>query len=572
MLKEKIFKILSKNKKLPIIIILGIAAFFCFYGLDWGLPIGWAGDEAGVVFVTVRMLDQKTLYPERFIYPSLTYYLLALFYLPYYLYLKLSGRLIGLDYNDILEQPIYGYDFFLISRIVSALAGILIVWFIYLLAKKIYGPKIGLLAGFLAALHPPLFAHAHSAKSDIFMNLLVLISLYFFVKAIINKEIPQIYWASFIGGLAISAKYNAALFLLFPFLISFLLVKYNGRVKIKQWLTFLIDKRFYLSSFLFGFGFLLATPYSIIKIKKFVVTILFHFVTRSGYLGFEKPLGFITNSRLILGITGYIIFGLLIISFVYLIVKNVFKINHCEIILLSAVIPYYLYLGTWRFNRSYYLMVIFPILVIFTASFLSFIQKKFRFGYILLIIFLLYNVWFAVDQVSAFTHETNIQTQNYIRKNIPLGAKIEVNNALVFNQSECKGFTNISVIGPNFKCLSKWEDFQKSGLFSFLRKIYYRMSGQEIGEIKFLSEQVESNVDQFSINALDNRNPDYLILSSPGYQDYFDYPQAYPILTDYYYNLVNQKTDYKIIERFPQKKFTPTWTNPEIIILKKQND
>lgn len=563
------FKVLFKNKKLPIIIILGIATFFCFYGLDWGLPASWAGDEGGMVLIALRMFDQKTLYPDRFMYPSLTYYLLMIFCLPSYLYLKLSGQLVGLDFNSILEQPIYSYNFFLISRVASALAGVLIVWFIYLLAKKIYGQKTGLLAGFLAALHPPLFAHAHWAKSDVFMVLLALISLYFFIKAVINKEISLIYWASFIGGLAISTKYNAALFLLLPFLISFLLVKYNGRVKVKQWLTFLIDKRFYLASLLFAFSFLLATPYSIIKIKKFVVTILFQSIVRGGFLGFDRPLGFIENPGIILEMTGYIIFGLLFISLVYLIVKNVFKISHLEIILLSAVIPYYLYLGTWRFNQPYYLIIIFPVLVIFIASFLSFIQEKLRFGYILLSIFLLYNFWFALNQVSAFTNETKIQVQDYLRKNIPLDAQIEVNYTSVFSQDE--GF-NISVMGPNFRRLTKWEDFQKSDLFIFLRKIYYKVSGEKMGEIKFLSEQVESNIDQFTIDALDNRNPDYIILSSDGYQVYFDYPQAYPVLTNYYNNLINQQRDYKIIKKFPQKKFTPTWTNPEIIILERQND
>jgi len=570
MFKEKIFKILSQNKKLPLIIILGVAAFFCFYGLDWGLSVSWAGDEGGMVSTAVRMLDQKTLYPNRFMYPSLTYYLLTIFCLPYYFYLKLSGQLSGLDFNGILEHPIYGYGFFLASRLASALAGIMIVWFIYLLAKKISGQKVGLIAGSLAALHPPLFAHAHWAKSDIFMTLVALISLYFFVRAVSSKKFSQIYLASFIGGLAISTKYNAALFLLLPFLISFLLVKYQGKIKIKQWLTFLIDKRFYFSCFLFIFGFLLATPYSLIKIKKFVVTILFQFVTRGGFLGFERSLGFIENPGIILTMTGYLIFGLIIISFIYLIVKNIYKINHLEIILLSAIVPYYLYLGTWRFNQPYYLIVIFPFLVILVASFLSFIQKKFRFGYIFLIIFFLYNFWFAINQVVAFTNETKIVVQEYLRENIPPEARIEVNYAPVFSRAE--GFTNISVIGPNFRQLTKWEDFQRSDLFRFLRETYYKVSGQKMGPIQFLSEQVESNIEQFTPDALAERNPDYLILSSAGYQVYFDYPQAYPSLTNYYDNLINQKTDYKIIKKFPQKKFTPTWTNPEIIILKKQND
>lgn len=566
MFKEKIFKILFQNKRLSLIVILGIAVFFCFCGLDWGLPISWAGDEGGVVLITVRMLDQKTLYPDRFMYPSLTYYLLMLFCLPVYLYLKLSGRLAGLDFNEILAQPSYGYNFFLISRVAAALAGVLIVYFIYLLAKKIYGQKIALLAGLLAALHPPLFAHAHWAKSDVFMTLLALISLYFFVRAVIDKEISQIYWASFIGGLAISTKYNAALFLLLPFLISFLLVKYNGKLRPRQWLTFLIDKRFYFSSLLFIFGFLLATPYSVLKIKKFVVTILFQSVTRGGFLGFERHLGFIENPGIILDMTGYVIFGLIIISSIYLIVKNVLKINHLEVILLSAIIPYYLYLGTWRFNRPYYLIVIFPVLVIFMASLLLFVQKNLRFGYVLLIVFFLYNFWFAIDQVSAFTNETKILVQDYIKKNIPLEAKIEVNYGPVFSQDED---FNISVIGPNFRQITKWEDFQRSALFKFLRETYYKLSGQQMGPIQFLSEQVESNIEQFTMGALAERNPDYLILSSAGYQVYFDYPQAYPVLTDYYDNLISQATDYKIIKEFPKKKFTPTWTNPEIIILKK---
>jgi hypothetical protein len=117
-----------------------------------------------------------------------------------------------------------GYDFVLkIGRIVSALAGTALVALAWRLGREFLGRAAAWVAALLIAVNSFLVFDAHIFKPDTLMALLLCASLYYALK---HDRQPQWRWlflSSLLFGLAVAAKYNAAveLFFLLPvFLIT----------------------------------------------------------------------------------------------------------------------------------------------------------------------------------------------------------------------------------------------------------------------------------------------------------------------------------------------------------------
>lgn len=561
-LKEVVFR-----PRYILSVILLLATIFCFYGLNWGLPDVWAVDEGGMVSTAIRMLDQKTLNPNRLMYPSFTYYLLAIIFSPYYLYLKFSGSIAGMDFNDILNNSELAYNFYLLARTVSALAGVATVYLIYKIAKELYNIKIAFLAGFIGAIFPPLFYHAHWAKSDIFMIVLMMWAYYLFIKAYKTKKLKIFYLACLVGGVSISAKYNSALLILFPYifvLFNLIGIKFT---EVKRIFSILASKKFWNSAAILICSFLIVSPYVIINIKKFVVTIMYQFAVHDGgFLGFNRPTGFVENPQIILSMIGYAWFTLLIASLIWILLDNYKKPRPFELVVLVAVFVYYLYLGSWHFNQPYYLAPIFPLLVLFMSRFVYGLWTKSVLVKVIVLFLAIYVFIFSAVAVGAYTIDNKIKVKDYIKNQIDSGSKIEFSYWPAGTALE--NDYDMYVLWPDFRSISGWDDFKRKRIFSLLRSWYYSISGLNVPTE--IIEENYGNRDEFSMTALVKRNPDYIILSS-SYEIYFKYPEAYPQITNYYRELLSH-SDYEMVKYFAGRRFGPPFTMDKIIILKKLND
>ena len=112
--------------------------------------------------------------------------------------------------------------FFLISRALSATAGVATVFVVYRLARKLWDEATALVAALFLALA---FIHArdsHFGTTDIAMTLLIVGSVSLLLSAHLTGRRDLFALAGLLGGFATATKYNGA-FLAAPFVVSQLL-------------------------------------------------------------------------------------------------------------------------------------------------------------------------------------------------------------------------------------------------------------------------------------------------------------------------------------------------------------
>jgi len=111
--------------------------------------------------------------------------------------------------------------------------------------------------------------HSHFAYMDIPMIVFVLLVVLLCFKYLEKHKRSVLFWASFIGGLAISTKYNAALPVLIVILICHIdnISKvYKGEKSVEKALKYLFSKSLIISIFLIVLGFFLVSSFIIRKI------------------------------------------------------------------------------------------------------------------------------------------------------------------------------------------------------------------------------------------------------------------------------------------------------------------
>ena len=152
--------------------ILVLAASVRFWGLGFGLPHTQARpDETQIIDVTLYFL-QGDFKPAFYDYPWLYMWVLTGLYLVYYVWGVATGSF-GSVADLVASWPVRWEPFFLISRALSATAGVATVFVVYRLARKLWDEATALVAALFLAL---VFIHArdsHFGTTDTAMTLLI---------------------------------------------------------------------------------------------------------------------------------------------------------------------------------------------------------------------------------------------------------------------------------------------------------------------------------------------------------------------------------------------------------------
>lgn len=217
-------KFSSSRHKLLLIAILLLAGVFRFYNLTSSDVIT---DESLIAFRSIGYIDffvspyQSTPYEWFSEVPS---------------WAKLSFHdhppLVFLIQNFFFK--ILGVSI-LSLRLSFALAGVLSVYLIYLIAKKLWDEKTALAS---AALMSVSSAHVWISRiglQESFVILFILCSVYFFLRSLENNR--HYLWALFFG-LAILTKYTA--FIILPIFILYLLIVDRSKLNKNFWLSLIL--------------------------------------------------------------------------------------------------------------------------------------------------------------------------------------------------------------------------------------------------------------------------------------------------------------------------------------------
>jgi len=121
-------------------------------------------------------------------------------------------------------------------RIVQIILSLGLIFMVYLLGKKIFGQKIGLLAALIFALYPSFLFFTHFLLTEVLFTLLLTLFVWFFLLFMETKRTRDIWWAGLFLGLGALTKSMLYLFIIFALIYLFLGVKEPFWKKIK-WMS-----------------------------------------------------------------------------------------------------------------------------------------------------------------------------------------------------------------------------------------------------------------------------------------------------------------------------------------------
>lgn len=573
---DKVIKIINgigssigENRRTLRIILLLVLALSCFlnlYGIRWGLPALWYPDESetieSIVIPMARNLDPN---PHIFNKPSLYYYFLEISLLPYFLYLR------------IFSIPIESYTNFvgtvtLISRFVTALTGVLGVFIMYLLGKNLCNEKTGLFASLLLTINLGYSSYSHFAYMEVPMLVLILGTLFLCFRYLDNQKVSFLYWASFIGGFAVSTKFNAGLLVGAAIIICHF-VRMRSQIRtehsVRDIFMVFFSRELFFSLALVIVGFLIFTPFAVLDYKTFCAYILKQIFITKGYKVFEESFTWAKNFVRLKNGFGSPLFVLMVFAFLYGLIRFIKQPSGKEAIVFSIPILYYAYIGTWRVAAFRYVLPMTPFLILSAGLFLFHVRKwrnlLRRITFVVLGIIVVYSFLFTFRGVRCFSNDTRELATQWMEEHVDAGSRIEVYSYM----SYLPRFSDrviVRRITPNYISESqRYERFRKS-----------RIGAQLLGRMDDQYEEID-NKSEFHLEALYQRNPDYIILSSFYYERYLSKEKdvremPYPELTEYFQYLVDEEAGYRTVVRMENRRMSDFYLNPTISVLQKMGD
>jgi hypothetical protein len=200
--------------------LLAIAAFVRFRGIRFGLPYTQARPDETAIIDPVRVLLSGHL-PHFYDYPWLFLWIVALAYVGYFLWGAATGMFQSMS-AMLASWPLHWEPFFLIPRVISAVAGTLSVLIVFRLGRQVRDDATAIVSALFftfASLH---VRGSHFGTTDVVMTGLIVAAVVVLIDAHRTRRPGQFLAAGLVAGLAAATKYNAVL-LGVPMLVSHIL-------------------------------------------------------------------------------------------------------------------------------------------------------------------------------------------------------------------------------------------------------------------------------------------------------------------------------------------------------------
>ena len=470
-------------------VILFLALALRLLGITHGLPYVLYTDEALIVNHAVAF-GTGDLNPHSFVYPSLYMYVLFLIYGLSYV----AGWLAGVfaSTNDFVR--LFFNDatlFYLPGRLIAALSGVISVGMVYILGRRAYNLRVGLIAAAFLSFSVLHVTYSHYIKTHVPAGLLVIIGLWLAWSIYDGKDSWRRYLiAGVVAGLGASTIYHAG-FVLVSIVVAHVL-RWRDSAKNTSEVRLLSPKLLcaVVASFV---GFVFGTPFAILDWPTFIgdmtsgAAMFYHggFWDRGAFYPFTsllttigRPLGFVA----LLGL-GYALL----------------RRRRADLILVSQPLFLAGFLMLFASKQPQHMLIAFPSLCILGASFLVdvvswFIRPRILQSVALTVVTV---SLLAVPARISFQEsyrlalpDTRSMAKDWIEENIPPGSKIVMDSGKYY----------LSVFGPPLRP-SRWT----------LEQFIYRaevLSGENLarrdgtrrvgysGEAEYFRQQLQTLDDQ----------------------------------------------------------------------------
>lgn len=423
-------KRLRQPENLLLLGILFVALTLRLWGIVFGLPYLYHYDERFYVNTALNLGAGVLNNP-----PYAATGLSNILFVEYAGYFVL-GRLIGCFASAqefeaaVRNNPTVIY---LLARTTIAFMGMATVASIYYLARKTRDQKTGLIAATLLAMSFLHVRDSHYAVPDIAMPFFVVLALTLALVGMSQQKKHYIYWASLMGGLAVSMKWTGAIVALPVFWASMSISES------KNLIGRLFNRSVFGGAALFVLGFAIGSPQILANPTPYLQEVLGQY--QAGQAG-----GF--EIWQVDSLSGWLFYGktllwgiglpFLILSIIGLGRRLILALrgDNISILLLSFPLVYYLLMGATRHYFARYTLPLVPFLALFAAEAVVVIAARMKFKAtrsqwiamsILISIVVAYPLIASIRHNVVLTREdTRTQAKAWIEANVPEGARIAV--------------------------------------------------------------------------------------------------------------------------------------------------
>lgn len=569
------------NKRILLLILL-LAAFFRLTGINWDQGQHLHPDERflTMVITAIKIPQSFKDYLNPQVSPMSPYNKGYSFFVYGTFPLNLT-KIVG----EIINYRDYSNIHF-VGRFLSAIFDLGVVFLLYLIGKKIFNAKAGLLSAFLYSIMVLPIQLSHFFAVDTFLNFFLVLSFYLLTLLITNKLSPTIYLSlGFSFGLAIACKISALYFV--PIIGLGFLFMFVKSFKEKKVLLFILDSCFFLLTSLLIFR--LAQPQAFATGNFLSWKINPQFISNLNELkSYNDPNSWyppavqwkttlpvifplknliLWGMGLPLGVISVVAVAFTLIILIRSIVKE--KLSHLLVstfglfLIIFWVLGLFFYQGIQFVKTMRYFLPIYPFLALLSANLLIqielYLQKKFTKKIVVInisfIIFYLLFFIYPFSFMSIYIHPiTRVSASEWIYKNV----------------------SKESVLGNEY-----WDDPLP---LSLPQQSSPMLQGEmlELYNPDTLQKWEKINQQLIKIN--------YLILSSNRlYGSIPKVPEMYPQTTEYYKKLFNGSLGFKKVAEFTSRPCFPpigkslfcfnddnaeeaftVYDHPKVLIFKKQ--
>lgn len=264
-------------------IILSLAVILRFVGINPGYP-PYHSDDGISYSAASEMIVNGNLDPLRYDYPIMTpltnYIAYQSFFIPIewskFLIRNVSNYPVG--YLEIPNDSEKLHDFFyrvtlgdrwinalFWGRYVTATVGVLVVILTFLLTRRLYSTKAGLLGAFFVAINYRHVLNSHLGLPDIYNSFYLLLSFWFTLNVFEKPTNKNYFWSAIFAGLSFSTKYQ--FFAFTPLLFAHLINTFKQKNNILR-LKFLFKPMAIMIPVIIAVLFVVLNPYHLIKLEE----------------------------------------------------------------------------------------------------------------------------------------------------------------------------------------------------------------------------------------------------------------------------------------------------------------
>ena len=520
-----------------LILALALAFAFTLQGINWGRVEDWNPDQ-----MALRSLS-KDLEPGNFEKPPFQMYLYRVVVLTW---VTLLEQIVQQQSNyfgahnatapakvNFNQAALVGSRFLTLSLFLGSLS------LEFAIARRFFGLVAARATALLMATSAGFIGANHFLTVDSPMIFWMLLALFFSQRILFSEALGNYLLAGLFVGVATATKYNA--------LAVGLAIPVAHFLKSNSIKAALLDRRPVLGVLAVLAGFVLACPYALLDHRKFVSDFMYNYTVTPHYGGQmtgNSYLDFPERIPQIVGWPGAAFAALAALGALILVALRKLPAASMQGFLLvaSIVALYYVKIGAFPRMQTRFVLPIVPLVLLMMGPCLEYCPPKAI--YILLMPVMIYNCICSFYVGIRFADDPRMAAQTWVWTHLAMGSSIE-STRFCPNWNKLPGVKLDSRPAPNLN--------ERAALFS---KVF--------ANNKWVSNSVAEkegavNEGDFTLEALQKRNPEYIAVDSYAYHGLEEGPPK-----AFYTSLLDGRFSYKIVFDL-QSPPVPHWIYPKDI-------